>query len=234
MNRQVILDQVVLTVLDLGRNQKLLTQLPHEIVENLALAACLMPGVRDADEDPHDGSPEFITYNDLFLLGVGKEELLQRALDNSVRCLQPQFESLVSNLGMNLPESQFPPVFVLTNQYALYGAACVFYPGLLAKIARLLGGDFYIVPSSIHEVLILPVDAPGIAALHSAQLEANRLPDPEFRDILNDDVYRYFTEDEELRLVQVNAEEPECAEFTLSGFTKESGSGRIPDCTGNR
>lgn len=45
-------------------------------------------------------------------------------------------------------------LFVLTNKEARFGANAMFYPGILKRIRDLLDEDFYIIPSSVHEVLI--------------------------------------------------------------------------------
>lgn len=35
----------------------------------------------------------------------------------------------------------------------VYGAAVLFYPGVMDEVARKLGGSFYAIPSSVHEFL---------------------------------------------------------------------------------
>ena len=50
------------------------------------------------------------------------------------------------------------PIYVLSNRYRINGAACILYPTLLEDICDSLQGSFYIIPSSVHEVLILPSD----------------------------------------------------------------------------
>ena len=46
--------------------------------------------------------------------------------------------------------------YVLTNRYRNFGAACLLYEGCLERIGEKLGGEFYVLPSSVHEVIILP------------------------------------------------------------------------------
>ena len=46
-------------------------------------------------------------------------------------------------------------LLVLTNQSRIDGAACILYDNMLEKIAEVLQEDFYVIPSSIHELLIL-------------------------------------------------------------------------------
>ena len=47
-------------------------------------------------------------------------------------------------------------LYVLTNKSRINGAAGIMYEGVLKKLADKLESDMYILPSSIHEVIILP------------------------------------------------------------------------------
>lgn len=47
-------------------------------------------------------------------------------------------------------------MYVLTNTICSQGAACILYPGILDKIAAILGEDYCVIPSSVHEVIVLP------------------------------------------------------------------------------
>ncbi len=53
-----------------------------------------------------------------------------------------------------------PGLLVLTTARGRLGAASLYYPGIQARIGNAVGGDYYVLPSSVHEVLILP-DAGG-------------------------------------------------------------------------
>lgn len=53
------------------------------------------------------------------------------------------------------PEAE--TVFVITNENNLYGAAGLLFKDVLETAARKAGGDFYLIPSSIHECLIMPI-----------------------------------------------------------------------------
>ena len=44
-------------------------------------------------------------------------------------------------------------MYVLTNQKNIRGAAMMLYDDMLEKAAEKLGGDVYVIPSSIHETL---------------------------------------------------------------------------------
>ena len=49
------------------------------------------------------------------------------------------------------------PMYVLTNTYRSYGASCMLYDGLMRKLALRMNTDFYIIPSSVHELILIPV-----------------------------------------------------------------------------
>ena len=68
-----------------------------------------------------------------------KEKLLERTMEQMVE---------------EMEENQVP-MYVLTNARRYYGAACMAYPGVLQKIAELLQDDYYILPSSVHEIIFL-------------------------------------------------------------------------------
>ena len=48
------------------------------------------------------------------------------------------------------------PFYVLTNIQGINGAVCLLYPQVLKNFAEEAGRDIIILPSSIHEVLLLP------------------------------------------------------------------------------
>ena len=48
------------------------------------------------------------------------------------------------------------PVYILTNSKKVNGASCILYKNLLRNFACEKNENFYIIPSSIHEVLLVP------------------------------------------------------------------------------
>lgn len=47
-------------------------------------------------------------------------------------------------------------IFVLSNKSQHLGASALYYPGIKEKIAEILKGDYYVLPSSVHETIIVP------------------------------------------------------------------------------
>lgn len=80
------------------------------------------------------------------------------------------------------------PAFVLTNSRFFWGAGAIFYPGVIERIHELLGGDFYVLPSSVHELIIMAVEDQDPQQLADLVRSANREVVAE-NEILSDDLY---------------------------------------------
>jgi len=112
-----------------------------------------------------------VTENLLKRWNITKEQLHQDALEvkekwnepvlkNSVEVLQhalfdfPEPENLLENVGEKIDLNS---LYVLTNENAKNGASMLAHSEVLEKIGNLLSDqDYYIFPSSIDELLILP------------------------------------------------------------------------------
>ena len=109
-----------------------------------------------------------ITNSLMDSLGMTKEDLFERALEDSSMNDRATLYDLADMLpafpegNINLLDSKagtvLPPVslYVLSNESSFWGAAVLFYPGMMTRLNELMGGSFYVLPSSIHEVLLLP------------------------------------------------------------------------------
>ncbi|SFR63979.1 DUF5688 family protein [[Clostridium] aminophilum] len=86
---------------------------------------------------------------------ITEEELMQLALENTVRLFPPTLHSMDEELHLENVDDPLP-LYVLTNPWAASGAAAILYPNLLKNFADSLGEDLLILPSSIHEILLLP------------------------------------------------------------------------------
>lgn len=53
-------------------------------------------------------------------------------------------------------------MYVLTNSDQMFGASCLYYPGVMEKLGELAGEDYYVFPSSVHEIMVLPVSEIGM------------------------------------------------------------------------
>lgn len=105
--------------------------------------------------------------------------------------------------------------YILTNPEVSYGAVTLQYPGVLQALAENSGADLFILPSSIHEVLVMKVDGEiNAGELQYIVMDINRhMVEPE--EVLSDQVYRYDRESQSLSMATTREE----TEKLLRGFT---------------
>ncbi|MCR5545033.1 MAG: DUF5688 family protein, partial [Lachnospiraceae bacterium] len=98
---------------------------------------------------------------------LSKEDLFEYAKINTYQLFRPEMtpiESLLSDMISFEDQELFGdlkpayPMFVLSNQKRINGAGVICYPDLLKNFSETLNCDFYILPSSIHEVIVIPMD----------------------------------------------------------------------------
>lgn len=111
-----------------------------------------------------------ITEKMMQIWGISKEQLHKDAVQsesirNPVRLYN--MEDLISKITFSTgPDNLFTrkeplniglmPLYVLTNQNKINGAGVLAQDGVLERVGRLIGSNFYVLPSSIHEVIIVP------------------------------------------------------------------------------
>jgi len=82
-------------------------------------------------------------------------------------------------------------MYVLTNQQRFLGACCILYDDVLKEIAERLDSDLYILPSSIHEVILMPVTVTeSVPALSQMVCDINQ-SEVSAEEILSDHIYYY-------------------------------------------
>ena len=95
-----------------------------------------------------------------------------------------------------------PAFLVVSNGNNLFGARVILRDNLLSGLAKKLGGDFYILPSSVHEVMVAPVDEYEDWFLKDLVKEANKTS-VYTKDKLSDNIYRYYADTEHFEIVEV-------------------------------
>ena len=103
-----------------------------------------------------------ITNGMLRAWDVTVNDLYKVASVNTPNLLPPNFRTMHSAicemLGTNCTDGEFSDnhMYILTNSTGQFGASTILYKDLLEEIAMEIRDDFYILPSSIHELIILP------------------------------------------------------------------------------
>ena len=137
-------------------NRELLQEVPHKRYLDLAIV-CYCNIV-----DDRLGKGTILIRNEhLDIWKIEKDILIRDSLKNMPLIFPPE----VINMADLLKELYDDPaqlicgklpMYVLTTRARMYGAAAILYSGQLEAIAREVDDDFYLLPSSIHEIIILP------------------------------------------------------------------------------
>lgn len=177
-------------VINYERNRRLLEAVPHERWLDLAVVYyCQL------DFQGTENATLLLHNSHLKLWGISREQLQERAWANTLEQLTPLWQDLKEVLG---EDDRFAPgepeelasIYLLTNIRKCLGAICIHYPRMAEQIGEKLQSDYYVLPSSVHECLILPARGYDGRQLKEMVKEINdtRLPPQE---ILSDQVYYY-------------------------------------------
>ncbi len=152
-----IKDNIVLVLINAEANKELLKTIPHIKFLDLAF---VFRWIITKNEYGFSGS---IINNSLAKnIDLDTDELFELAKANTRRLLPPKMVTLKNALkAMNAPKDLLDntpeyPVFVLSNIYCVEGAAYIAFDDILSEIKNKLNENFYLLPSSINEVLIIP------------------------------------------------------------------------------
>lgn len=116
-------------------------------------------------------------------------------------------------------EYSTPPLYVLTNRVGLHGAGCMIYNGVLKAFADSQEDDLVILPSSTHEVLLMPDKlADSYGRLRDMVMAVNQtevLPE----DQLSNQIYKYIREADEIAVVTEDGTEGFAAYPILKNYS---------------
>lgn len=138
---------------------------------------------------------------DLKTMSQVMEEILQRNCDNK------ETQDFMQDFSKSQPLS---PLYVLTNSAGINGACAILYPKVLPDLSRQLKQDLVILPSSIHEVLIIPFDEhTSLDELSDMVKQVNQAEVP-MEEQLSDHVYYYSYNSDEVLILQDSASSQPC------------------------
>lgn len=201
-------DKLSVRLVEKQRNRDFLSDKPYADVGNgLALVADINMASNAEGE-----WRIAVTHGVMQEMGISKSNLFMAAMDNSIEkdppVLADMSQMLFGTEKENLLEGDVIPseggMYVLTTESANLGACALVYPEVKEKAAEIIGCGYYVLPSSQHEVILVP-DSAGVdpAELSAMVKQANRSV-VENKDILSDNVLHY--DRDERRLTKVSPE----------------------------
>ncbi|MFR3730707.1 DUF5688 family protein [Lacrimispora sp.] len=215
LNFNKLRDKVAFKLIQREKNQELLEEVPYIEFLDLAVVFYLI-----LDEYKEGQMTALIHNSHLELWEVEKEELYCLAMKNTPILLPSEIktmkEIMCDILKGHLEElemkemvddlldfdSQKPALYVLSNRKQINGAGCILYNGCLKNFADSQNSDIVILPSSLHETILVPDDGQlDYGELRKMVSEINESDVPE-EDVLSDRVYKYSRHDCSISLIE--------------------------------
>ena len=152
-----IRENVFMQLVNYEKNKKMLENAPHVRFLDLAIVFRVY-----VSKDKNEVSSYILNNHQFEKIGIDTSELSEIAERNT----KDKFTSVVKNMSDimksmgvcddTLDLSNGPEMIVATNKYSLNGAIFMAFKDELGKVADILESDFYIIPSSVHEVILVP------------------------------------------------------------------------------
>ena len=226
MDYKNVRKKLVLRLINRDRNRELLKQVPYLKFKDLAIVChCVLITeeigtgtilihkhhlkawniVEDTlFQDAFENSPKVEPYSILkmsdMMKNILKDSIIDQIEEVCEDCETDKEELLSSTLDdmAREIEEKHIPMYVLTNSMRYYGAASLVYPSVLEKIGDMLQEDFYILPSSVHEIIFIRKnDCVDSFTLNEMIEEVNRTQVDE-EEWLSDHTYLYQRKNQQL------------------------------------
>ena len=155
-----LFDSLITVLINYERNKDILSETPHRRFLDLALVPVLL--------NKKENSYEYVSESLIRDYKLDCDKIIDFAYLNHIRTLGIQFRSMFDIFMKIIPDEAFMEqsdnpfdissknTFVLTNKYMLYGASLLYNKELLEMIGSLFKKDYYIIPSSVNEIIIFP------------------------------------------------------------------------------
>lgn len=187
--------RIVYRLVNRDRNAELLKKVPWEPYLDLALVYCIN---FECPKEVYAGSVVHLEH--LNSWDISTDTLRSHALENTHILMKPDLRALPDFLNEIAGEvimdegDRKSYMHVLTNEIRAHGAVCLTYPGIIKEFAGEMESDVFILPSSIHEVMLLADD--GNTTMEELNKLVNEVNETQVDpvEILSDHAYVYRRE----------------------------------------
>lgn len=207
-------DNIFFMLINTEQNQSLLNSMPHRPFHDLTIIYKIMVKI---DKNGLQAIP--ITKGLATELKMTEEQLFECAKNNTRRLFPPTVKTINDAmrkvfLSMGMTEdfinkvldrmSPEPNMWIISNASCINGASSILYENELHELAEKMESNLYILPSSIHEVVVISAEMgnPEDLALMVAKINVSEVP---LEDRLSNQVYHY---DRNLRILTIATNTP--------------------------
>ena len=173
----------------------ILKSTPHKMIEDMALVVNIH---LDSISDDNGRSCVVVSRPLMEMYGIDEAKLFADAEKNSLenepivfKPLIDMVKDLINSENIPDPEDVGIVTYIATNASGFQGAAVAGYPDFCEKAAETMGGSFYMLPSSVHEFILIKDDGKAKAKDLNKMIRNVNETVLEPRDILAAQCYHY-------------------------------------------
>ena len=218
-NYEAMKEKLIIQVVPTQGNEEMLMNIPHHEMEDMSVVYRLNMG-----NDGDSRATILVTNNLLDNYGINADQLRQDALTyapiNEPAVIQNMADVLKEMMGPEMadmiPEDTMP-MFVASVPDRIQGAGILAYPEFMEQAQETMGGDFFVLPSSVHECILLPDNGEMNRAELEAMVQEVNATQVEPGERLSDNVYHYDSEAKVFELAEKFEERQNAKEAALEG-----------------
>lgn len=194
-------DNIFLALAPTEGNAEFFANIPHREFNDLSIYYRL-----SVPSGPAGKASAAIDYSFMERLNLTEEKLYDIAYTNTPKVLEPMCAEILpvilsegdlseqDNLLFNHDSISKDSLLVLTGKENCYRAGLMLYPEIIASISDKVGESLYVIPSSVHELLLISDNLLSIDDISEMVKEVNKeIVQPEER--LSNNIY-YFDKNE--------------------------------------
>ena len=188
-------DRIIFELVNYEKNEKRLIDRPFIKIMDLAIIFAFV-----ATDLGKDFGVVHITNEIAGRFGLTVDEIWDIAKKNTPKLLKADIKPISSFIPSDSVYDEEEEMYVLCNRKKTSGAGVILYDKILEKLSLELESDLYILPSSIHETIIIKADDnKDVSALKEMVRNINNTV-VSAEDILSDRVYHYVRKSKELKI----------------------------------
>lgn len=194
---EMMKDTLITEVVSIEDNKEFLKTIPYKEMEDMAIVYRFIVDINN------ESRSTLLVTNDLMeVMGVTKDQLHEDALKNAPKIKPAVIQGMSEVLmEMGIPADDLlkmegehagqEMMYVATVDDKINGAGVIAYEGFMDQAAERVGGDFYLLPSSRHEVLLVPDNGEVAIDFMKDTVSSINAEYVDEEDKLTDSVYHY-------------------------------------------
>ncbi|RDU25230.1 DUF5688 family protein [Anaerosacchariphilus polymeriproducens] len=218
----LIKERIVFKLINYKMNYKLLQEIPHIQYLDLAIVFYCLVSCNDTGNatilihNKHmnmwntdlnelyliskQNTPRILGYQLRDMDEIMKEILFENlSRENDKEDLQSLFNA-VMDTAMNEGCKNTIPMYVLSNKAKINGASCLLYKKVLEEFSNKIQKDFYILPSSVHEVIFVPYNNDYTKSELIEMVQEVNQTQVQKEEILSNTVYFYSKKEKKIMM----------------------------------